>query len=290
MTPELAAEDGSLEERATAILDAVDSHIPSLDGDDDAREEARDALRDLGEEANELVSDSNPKALLEALDTDEDADTQYEELSLPAAMSKSDPESVIDLRTLLRLSKLPGADDDEFIEQVEELRELRPGPPDEVEGSDSESEPESASGTSPSPSESEDADSGAESTKSAESAETAESAESPSEQESGSAAESDTADEAGPGPSEKVKQELQGRLDEFRDGIRSYRESLTEDDDESEDDAADDNSDSGMGSGSSSGKRMGTTFSTVPSRKRVGVTGTTRFSTMNPRKNKDNSE
>lgn len=271
MTPDLDTQPGSLDERATAILDEVDTQLASLE-DDDAHEEAHETLRELGEQANDLVSDSNPKALLEALDTDEAAETEYEELSLPAAMSKSDPDSVIDLRTLLRLSNLPGADDDEVSEHVSELREIRSVTPPGADESETETE-------------------SAESAKSAESADSsAEAAESPPEQESTAAEKTDAAAESESDPSEKVKQELQGRLDEFREGVRSYRESLTEDDADDAEGDADGGSASGMGSSSSPGHRTGTTFSTVPSRNRVGISGTTRFSTMNPRKNTNHSE
>lgn len=304
MTPELDAETGSLHERAAAILDEVDSQLASLEGDDSS-DEALEAFRELGAQAGDLVSDSNPKALLESLDTDEDAETDYEELSLPAAMSKSDPESVIDLRTLLRLSNLPDADDADFSEHLSEIREMRPDSSTggEESATDSESsestdasaesaepsaEGESASTDSSAEEESaasessadQESDSTAESTSAAESEPAAES----------SSSESDTAEESESDSSSQVKQKLQEQLDDFRDGVRSYRESLAEEEADAESASAsadaDTDTESGMASSSSPGRRTGTRFSTLPSRSRVRRTGTTRFSTMNPGKNR----
>lgn len=305
MTPELDSKPDDLETEVDEILQAVDDQLSALDEDETPSEDAFAELRNIGGRASELVEDTDPKSLLVAVDSSEDA-PDPEKDSLATVMSKSAPESVAKLRTILTLSKLPDVDDGTLTDRVEQIRDLRSlsrKADTESEGDvDAEAERDADEDEPTGTDVADEGDADAESTEHAETkgdeesngdadsggggAEGGSDADDASDAAAGSDADAD--DDAETDPSEQVKQRLRSRLDEFRNGVEEYRASLTEDD-EDERDEADDDSESGRGDGRSSGRRAGTTFSTIPSRKRGDMTtGTTRFSTMRPSKNRRN--
>lgn len=294
MTPELDSRPDDVGAVVEQILQDVDEQLAELDGDDESNEAALGELRALGGQASELLEDTDPKSLIVAVDTSDDPPDPGKD-SLATVMEQSDSEAVAKLRTILNLSKLPDVDDGSLEDRIDQIRDLRSlsgssSAADEAapaDGPDDETDAEGAEAVDENSDSAVDDDADADATEGNAAAEEgeADADEGPASETEATGGSSD--EESSSDSSERVKQKFQERLDEFRDGVNSYRESLTgEDDDDAEDDEADDESDSGMGSSSSAG-RMGTTFSTVPSRGRVGVTGTTRFSTMNPRKNKD---
>lgn len=279
MTPEMDSRPEDLEARVEQILEAADDQVTALDDDDESREEAVEELRELGERANELVEDSDPKSLLAAVDSSEDS-LDFQRVSLATAMSESDSESVAKLRTILTLSKLPDADEDTFTERVEQIRDLR-----------------SLSGAAPADTEEGETTGDQDSTTETGDEATDEASESAEEAESDVAEEADADAEADKDKSEQLKQKLQEGIDEFREGIDSYRDSLTEGtESETESEEADSETDTddsesttvGDGEGSTKRGGAGTTFSTMPSRNRVGMRGTPRFSTVRRSRSSNN--
>lgn len=294
MTPELDSRPDDVGAEVEQILQDVDEQLAELDGDEESQEAALGELRALGGQASELLEDTDPKSLIVAVDTSDDPPDPDKD-SLATVMEQSDSEAVAKLRTILTLSKLPDVDDGSLEDRVDQIRELRSlsgssSAADEAapeNGSDDETDADGAEAVEEDTESTVDDEADTDATEGSAAAKEGE-----PDADAGSASETEATggssdDASSSDSSERVKQKFQERLDDFRDGVHSYRESLTgEDDDDADDDAADDESDSGMGSSSTAGRR-GTTFSTVPSRGRIGITGTTRFSTMNPRKNKD---
>lgn len=99
-----------------SLLDEARAELPDeVTGDDESAladglsDSGRTTLRALGSDAAALLEDTEPKALLAALDIDRPDGAD----SIPAAILAGDPEDVASLRAILTLSRLAGDEDGE---------------------------------------------------------------------------------------------------------------------------------------------------------------------------------
>ncbi|WP_254543020.1 hypothetical protein [Halomarina pelagica] len=235
-----------------------------------------DELHEVAETASGLVDEADSVALLKAVGlTDDDGEADY--ASVPEALAKGDPDRVLDLERLLRLSKLARIwEDDEAEDLIEDLPDLF------------------ATAA--------DADAGDE-TDAAETAEASDEAEGePAEVEEPveveEPAEAEGAREAGEETDEGDDGDaLPDSIDGFRDALDRTTAVLSgfgsdegEEEGEAEDDEEDGDGDDGgltekisdRSSGGRSRPRFSSAISTVPSSKRRDM-----FSTMSPGRNRD---
>lgn len=141
-----------LHERVTDVLDRADTESGSAlsQPDESESDDSTAGVLEAAEEANALLEESDPRALLEAVGLDTLPDGS-EPASIPEAIARGDPDEVEDLRRLLRLAKLADRSGDDLEGAVGELRDRigdgADGEPDESaerevdDGGDEESEP-----------------------------------------------------------------------------------------------------------------------------------------------------
>ncbi|AEH37542.1 hypothetical protein [Halopiger xanaduensis] len=278
-----------LHDRVTDLLERADEQSGSLVAGSTADDESTaNDIRDLADEANEILDSADPDELLEAVGLDTLPDGSEPD-SIPAAISQGDPDEVDDLRRLLHLSRL--GDRGEGLEDA--IGSVRAGIGDSSgAGSDDSVEAESKSGD--------------------------ESAASSADEDSNGAEADEATSDAGGGTSdleERLRSAMSSSLTDFSDDVSQLQERLEAlggggDADESEaagesdesaaaesesgsepEDEASDESDDGLlgadlGSGGGRGNRgtsgSGTRYSTMapPPSKRSDMRGTARFSTM----------
>ncbi|WP_137289674.1 hypothetical protein [Natronorubrum halophilum] len=110
-----------LHEQIREVLGDADASSGSLaattESDDADTESARTDLIETARRASELLEDAEPDELLEALGLDTLPDGTEPD-SIPAAISRGDPEQVEDLQRLLKLSKLAERDDERALEDA----------------------------------------------------------------------------------------------------------------------------------------------------------------------------
>ncbi|WP_121742329.1 hypothetical protein [Natronorubrum halophilum] len=110
-----------LHEQIREVLGDADASSRSLaattESDDADTESARTDLIETARRASELLEDAEPDELLEALGLDTLPDGTEPD-SIPAAISRGDPEQVEDLQRLLKLSKLAERDDERALEDA----------------------------------------------------------------------------------------------------------------------------------------------------------------------------
>lgn len=95
-----------LHDRVTDLLERADEQSGSLVAGSTADDESTaNDIRDLADEANEILDSADPDELLEAVGLDTLPDGSEPD-SIPAAISQGDPDEVDDLRRLLHLARL----------------------------------------------------------------------------------------------------------------------------------------------------------------------------------------
>lgn len=226
-------------DRVRQLLREVDERLAAADGDGGLDSDAMEDFGELAARANELVSESDPGTLLEAVDGFDGS--EVEPASLSEAIAQSDPETVVSLRKLLTLSKMGEAQESDTLgAHIEELRDLY-----DI------AETEHNGGT-------ED-----------ESRETASSERESNGDETAAGEESDY--------SERIKGMLQDGINEFREGMRTTRAALEENDEPGRERNESDPTGSQTGDG--------TMFRTIPSKNRADMRVSTRFSTVRNQRN-----
>ncbi len=116
MTTDQDTDLDELHDQIAELLAEADERIDSLEEDDTS------SLEGLASDAAELVSETHPRALINAITAEDDASDSVE--TIPAAIAKSDRMTVVTLRKLLALAKMDSGDGLERSGQIETYREL----------------------------------------------------------------------------------------------------------------------------------------------------------------------
>ena len=270
-------ETDDLRDRVRRVLEEAEERSASLDSDA-AGDEAADAFGDLPGRANKLVLNADPAELLDAVSSEELPEGEPPE-TVVDAIERSDPETLLELRKLLTLSRMAREEDENAVaEHVETFRELSRKEEeeavenDETEGSDEEGETEEATETGETEEATEEP-----STEEAE----AETEEAEAEAEAGASDPDEGTDGA-----DRLRKALLSGVEGLREEVRTARGELgddepgAEDEDEGEEDEGEEDESEGAGRERRSGGSDGTMFSTVPSRNRADMRGPSRFSTV----------
>lgn len=112
-----------VDDQVNQLLIEAEEQLASLNGDDEIDREAKEGFGELAERANELISETSPMVLMEAVDGIDGSKKEPE--TLTQAIAQSDPETVVSLRKLLTISKMGDAQDSNtFGGHIEKLRDL----------------------------------------------------------------------------------------------------------------------------------------------------------------------
>lgn len=259
MTGESTGAD-SLDERVRRLLADAEERLDGVERDGEGGEgadghldeEAMEELSDVAARADDLVSETDPADLLDAVGSSDGHDGDDPE-SILEAIEESDPETVVVLRKLLTLSKMDGdEDEDSLVERVEEFHDLEEAHPDATGGDDPE-----------------------------ERAEAGGSADEPDDEARAESPDTDgdeTGEKTADDYAEEMRSSIQEGIDEFKDGIQRLQDEL--EDDGEDDDEEESDSEAGDGGTGHSPANSGTMFSTVPSRSRTALRGVRRLSTV----------
>ncbi|WP_168191273.1 hypothetical protein [Haloprofundus sp. MHR1] len=253
-------------ETVDRLLDGVRQELSASD------EESDDRLRELAEETSAFVDETTTEDLIKAVGlTDDDGDHVE---TIPNALAVGGEESVLDLKTILALSKTEGLEDEETMGELRErLSELT------AEADEAERTAESEAADESEVADEDEADAEAEVTDGAES-EAVEAGEAETEASEEPESESDDS---------LLTALLQSQLDEAADSLRASVEQMQADDEEQTDEEAeadveDEEDDDGLLDVGDDGEDRGsrgraTMHSTVP-KSRHDMNGVARHSTV----------